>query len=176
MKTRKFSEKETVVRHFLVKCKAKKHARYLTPESVQEIQPTPDDRDMNYSFIGDSSPWFGETRDPMEKRGDLITLKSGERRLTRGAHIGKSVRKGRNNKWFVQVSVPVPKWVMLCKRTNNPKLSWLRDKLQESGVECVISGKSFHAPILWVNRDGISAASAILGKVDNIPDDDLMFL
>lgn len=66
-------------------------------------------------------------------------------------------------------------WVVLCKRTNDPKLSWLEKRLLEEGIVSSREGFSFHAPVLWVRKEDEAAANAVLDPVDDIPDDDPQF-
>lgn len=66
-------------------------------------------------------------------------------------------------------------WVRLCKRTNDPKLGWLELQLALLGIKSRRNGESFHAPILEVRKGDLDAAWAILGPVDDIPDDDPRF-
>ncbi len=160
----------TVTRHFLIKCKANRGGKYLVPVSCQEIRLTPGDTVTDYDLIGKPSPYFGETREPLTKRGDLVTIKSGDR-ITRTPHIGKTIRPGRNGFLFVQVSVPVKEWVQFTKRTENPKLQWLKDTCEAEGLRVVEQGSSWHAPITYVHRDDHAAAWKILGPVDNVRDD-----
>lgn len=43
------------------------------------------------------------------------------------------------------------KWVVLCKRTNDPKLAWIEYHLDRAGIPNRRNGESFHAPILEVD-------------------------
>lgn len=61
---------------------------------------------------------------------------------------------------------------MLCKRTNDPKLSWLEHELLNKGIKSRRNGKSFYAPILEVKCEDEEAALGVLCPIDNIPDDD----
>jgi len=65
-----------------------------------------------------------------------------------------------------------PRNVLLCKRTNDPKLSWLEETLRGEGIRVRRDGESYHAPLLWVHPDDEDAALAILNPIDDIPDDD----
>lgn len=67
------------------------------------------------------------------------------------------------------------KFQQFTKRTNDPKLSWLENRLSEAGIEHRRNGKSFHAPILEVDASKIDEAWDILTPVDDIPDDDKSF-
>lgn len=74
------------------------------------------------------------------------------------------------------------KWVLFTKRTNEPKLTWLRVRLLERGIPTRIHGASFHAPILEVPEPLQDAANAFLAapydgrpSLDDIPDDDPLF-
>ena len=64
------------------------------------------------------------------------------------------------------------KFVMFTKRTEEPKLGWLEERLDEAGIPHRRNGSSFHAPILEVEEEHLSAAWEILTPVDDIPDDD----
>jgi len=66
-------------------------------------------------------------------------------------------------------------WAMFTKRTNPPKLTWLRRHLDMAGIPNRLSGESFHAPILQVPEEDLDAAWKILTPVDDIPDDDEQF-
>lgn len=162
--------KSKVTRHFLVKCRSNRGGRHLVPTSIQEIKPTPEDPVTGYVPVGSPSPYFGELREPLLKRGDLVTLPAGDR-ITRDPHVGKEVRRGRKGITFVQVAVSVDEWVRFTKRTNDPKLSWLLRKCQEKGLRVKVEGESRHAPISWVHRDDYYAAAGILAPVDSSPDD-----
>ena len=63
------------------------------------------------------------------------------------------------------------KWVQLTKRTNDPKLKWLEGELKRNGIVSLRYGESWHAPILQVQEADLEAAWAILGPIDNVPDD-----
>jgi len=67
-------------------------------------------------------------------------------------------------------------WVKLCRRTNDPKLSWLECQLDHEGIPNRRNGESFHAPILEVDARFEDEAGAILNSVDDIADDDEKFL
>jgi hypothetical protein len=62
--------------------------------------------------------------------------------------------------------------VVFTRRTNNPKLQWLINKLSDAGIDCFIVGDSAHAPITMINRDDEEAAWRILGPIDDVEDDD----
>lgn len=66
-------------------------------------------------------------------------------------------------------------WQQFTKRTNQPKLGWLRKQLNAAGIPNRIVGESFHAPILQVPADHLEAAWDILDPVDDIEDDDPQF-
>jgi hypothetical protein len=70
---------------------------------------------------------------------------------------------------------PPNKWVILCKRTESPKLEWLARKLGAAGIANKIEGSSFHAPLLWVKEQDLDPAWEILDPVDDYPDDHEMF-
>ena len=69
------------------------------------------------------------------------------------------------------------KWITLCKRTEEPKLSWIEMELDKLDIPHQRNGKSWHAPILEVPEDKEMAANAILMRrigrytVDDIRDD-----
>ena len=65
-----------------------------------------------------------------------------------------------------------PRNVLLCKRTNDPKLAWLEETFRREGIRVRRDGESYHAPLLWVHPDEEDAALAILTPIDDIPDDD----
>lgn len=66
-------------------------------------------------------------------------------------------------------------WTLFTKRTNDPKLSWLEDRLNDVGIPHRRSGRSFHAPILEVPAEYLEEAWDILDPVDDIEDDDPQF-
>ena len=66
--------------------------------------------------------------------------------------------------------------VVFTRRTNDPKLGWLERRLVASGIASQRDGKSFHAPILEVPEECLNAAWVILDEVDDVPDDDPMFV
>lgn len=70
---------------------------------------------------------------------------------------------------------PATKWIVLCKRTEHPKLGWLARKLGAAGIANKIEGQSFHAPLLWIKAEDEDRALKILDPIDNIPDDDPRF-
>jgi hypothetical protein len=87
-------------------------------------------------------------------------------------------------KHYPQAHVLAPagtRWVMLTKRTEDPKLAWLETHLRDHGIPSRRRGSSFHAPILEVPKDRADAAWKLLGAkigrrvLDDIPDDDPMF-
>lgn len=63
-------------------------------------------------------------------------------------------------------------WVVLCKRTHDPKLSWLERTLSAHGILNRRNGSSFHAPILEVPADLENKAQLILSLVDDMDDDE----
>lgn len=68
------------------------------------------------------------------------------------------------------------RYVAFTRRTEDPKLSWLQRRLDESGIESRINGSSFHAPILEVDEGRIDDAWRILTpEIDDMPDDHEMF-
>lgn len=48
---------------------------------------------------------------------------------------------------------PEPDWAALTRRTNDPKLAWIEQRLTERGISFQRRGDSFHAPILEVPVD-----------------------
>jgi hypothetical protein len=62
--------------------------------------------------------------------------------------------------------------IVFTRRTNDPKLRWLQDRLDEKGIPNWRDGKSFHAPILKVRECDLDAAWEILSPIDDVPDDD----
>lgn len=67
------------------------------------------------------------------------------------------------------------KWVILTKRTEDPKLAWLINQLDMKNIPNKIEGSSWHAPLLWVDSEFMSDALTILALVDEISDDDPLF-
>jgi len=74
-------------------------------------------------------------------------------------------------------------WVALCRRTEDPKLMYIENWLDELGIQHRRNGFSFHGPILEVpESDHERAYDEILlapdedfGIFDERPDDDSMF-
>lgn len=78
-----------------------------------------------------------------------------------------------------------PRWVTLCRRTNDPKLAWLERLFAYNGIWTRRHGESFHAPILQVRVqdepkawDLLSAPGRGFGlrvrpnvSLDDVPDD-----
>lgn len=62
-------------------------------------------------------------------------------------------------------------WQRLCKRTEDPKLSWIEERLHAACIATRRNGYSFHAPILEVPAALFEYAQAILAPVDDLPDD-----
>jgi hypothetical protein len=68
-------------------------------------------------------------------------------------------------------------YVLFCKRTNEPKLSWIERQLDKHGIPHRRNGNSFHAPILEVATGFESQANEILMQrvgrytIDDIRDD-----
>lgn len=74
------------------------------------------------------------------------------------------------------------RWVLFCKRTEDPKLAWLERALAARGIRSRRRGHSWHAPILEVPATQLDAADAFLAapfdgrpSLDDIPDDDPLF-
>ena len=80
--------------------------------------------------------------------------------------------------WHCRCFEPVEpeKWAQFTKRTNDPKLEWLETKMDEAGIRSRRNGESFHVPILEVDAARLDDEWAILEPVDDIEDDDPMFL
>ena len=66
-------------------------------------------------------------------------------------------------------------WIQLTKRTNDPKLTWLRSELAELGIMTRIKGESFHAPIMQVQEWNLEAAYDVLNVIDDMPDNHMQF-
>jgi len=67
-------------------------------------------------------------------------------------------------------------WARFTKRTDDPKLTWLERKLDAAGIPNRRDGSSFHAPILQVEEGRLDDAWEILRPVDDIDDEDLVFV
>jgi len=67
------------------------------------------------------------------------------------------------------------KWVTFTRRTNDPKLKYLEQRLAANGIESRRKGESWHAPILQIKQKDLDAAWEILTPIDNVPDDDKGF-
>lgn len=83
-------------------------------------------------------------------------------------------------------------WVSLLRRTNEPKLSYMRHRLTQAGIPNVRRGKSWWAPIIQIPESYQSEAYSILDErwsekrfgfdpkggtsLDDIPDDDPRFV
>lgn len=67
-------------------------------------------------------------------------------------------------------------WATFTRRTDDPKLAWLEERLAERGIPSRRRGRSFHAPVLEVPEEHLDAAWALLTpEVDELPDDDPAF-
>lgn len=67
-------------------------------------------------------------------------------------------------------------WVMFTKRTEEPKLCWLENRLSKARIHWRRRGHSFHAPILEVREEDLERAWKILTpRIDNMPDDSPIF-
>ena len=74
-------------------------------------------------------------------------------------------------------------WVLFCKRTEDPKLSFIEGELEKRGIKSRRNGESFHAPILEVPEGQLDVAWNLLGedvfgdgrRFDDIEDDDFVF-
>lgn len=116
----------------------------------------------------------------IEKKAGAWILR-GMSRSANGAH-----QLYRDNPTVKRMVVPVraieitvktrTEWVVLCKRTNDPKLAWLCRTLSAAGIANKIEGRSFHAPLLWVKKQDEDRAWAILDPIDDVEDDDPQFL
>lgn len=74
------------------------------------------------------------------------------------------------------------KFVLMCKRTDFPKLGYIIHRLNELGIPCILYGRSFHADnCLWVDESRAQEAWDILSekfgkkRLDDIRDDDPRF-
>lgn len=67
-------------------------------------------------------------------------------------------------------------WVTFTKRTEEPKLCWLENRLTKARIPWRRRGESFHAPILEVPREDLERAWKLLSpRIDDMPDDNRMF-
>jgi hypothetical protein len=66
--------------------------------------------------------------------------------------------------------------VMVCKRTNDPKLAAFQQRLWNLGIKSWRDGESWHAPLLWVRAEDEAAANTALNEIDEIEDDDPRWL
>jgi len=96
-------------------------------------------------------------------RGEVIWIDYLETRITEG------------DPTLVGWEAPESRWVMFTKRTNDPKLAWLEQRLKDAGIPVRRNGESFHAPITEVPDEYLDDALTILGVIDDIPDDDPMW-
>lgn len=162
-----------IQRIFVVRCRTNRGGKYMIPVSVKETVPS-NDPVLDYDVVRES-PFFGEIRERLIMRGDLIETKSGDR-ISRNPHIGKQIRPGRNGFTFVAFTCMVPEYKCFTRRTANPKLGWLMQQCKNAGLRVFIQGKRmFGDPISWVHRDDEDKAWGILTPVDDIPDDDEQF-
>lgn len=67
-------------------------------------------------------------------------------------------------------------YVLFTKRTNNPKLAWLITQCKQQGIRIKRERKSFHAPVTLVHKEDEDRAWKILSPLDDVPDDDPMFI
>jgi len=69
------------------------------------------------------------------------------------------------------------RWVLFCKRTEDPKLSWIERELDKLGIPHTRDGHSFHGPCLYVPEEQEELADSILSRrcgrwrIDDIRDD-----
>lgn len=74
-----------------------------------------------------------------------------------------------------------PQWERFTRRTEDPKLAYLEDLLDERGIPHRRNGESWHAPILEVPASRLDEAWKLLNikigrrRFDDIPDDDKLF-
>lgn len=78
-----------------------------------------------------------------------------------------------------------PEWVMLCKRTEDPKLAYIEHMLEGEGIDTRRNGESWHAPILEVRATQAERAWALISmpfdgennnqSLDDMDDDDPVF-
>ncbi len=122
----------------------------------------------------------------LEDRGIIGTLYYGVE--SKAIYLALTGERGVNSQWQKMVLtrkdapqptfVPAPEydgdndnWTRLTRRTNDPKLSWLQARLDESGVVNRRNGESIHAPILEVARGQLDKALFIVESVDDMNDD-----
>jgi len=75
------------------------------------------------------------------------------------------------------------KWTLFCKRTDDPKLSFIEKELRRRDIKSRRNGDSFHAPILEVPEEQLEDAWELFGedvfgdgrRFDDIEDDDPIF-
>jgi hypothetical protein len=67
-------------------------------------------------------------------------------------------------------------WTQFTKRTDDPKLSVVEHYLTKARIRHKRDGASFHAPILMVEEGRLNDAWAILEPIDDIPDDDPLWV
>lgn len=158
-----------IQRTFVVRCRTNRGGKHMIPECVRETVPSADPV-LDYDIVRESR-YFGEIREKLIMRGDLIETKSGDR-ISRNPHIGKQIRPGRNGFTFVAFTLQVDEFKPFTRRTANPKLAWLMRKCKDAGLRVFIEGKRMLGePISWVHRDDEDKAWGILNPVDDIPDD-----
>lgn len=73
------------------------------------------------------------------------------------------------NKWVEE------RFERFTKRTDFPKLGYVIHQLNELGIASIVHGRSFHAPLLYVERGKLDEAWQILTPIDDVPDDDPRF-
>ena len=68
------------------------------------------------------------------------------------------------------------KWVTFTRRTDGPKLRWLRCQLNRAGIRNRLNGWTFHAPILQVPEEDLERAWEFLPPmIDEAADDHMAF-
>ena len=67
------------------------------------------------------------------------------------------------------------KFETLCRRTNEPKLSFIERELDRKNIDHRRKGETWHAPILQVDASKFDAAWDILTPIDDDDDDDVKF-
>jgi len=162
-----------IQRTFIVKCRTNRGGKHMIPVLVKETVPSADPA-LDYDVVRES-PYFGEIRERLIMRGDLIETKSGDR-ISRNHRIGKQIRPGRNGFTFVAFVMQVDEYKSLTRRTANPKRDWLMRKCKDAGLRVFSEGKRMLGePITWVHRDDEDKAWYFLSPVDDVPDDDDQF-
>lgn len=96
----------------------------------------------------------------------------------------RKLLKGRRPRGMADCAC-TPRWVQLCKRTDDPKLGWIERELQARGIPTRRGIPSWHADAtLDVPEEHADAAWALLGErlpgrrrtIDDMPDDHADFV